>query len=116
MSKIKELLHKYLCADALVVCELSEKSSDFVWLENQGYYNRKTGKETDKGKAYNKKHDELMLMHFGRIKDRSLDDKNLSELRNELNIHIGKNPDIDIYKGLTETEAFAYRYVVHNKW
>lgn len=116
MSKIKELLHKYLCEDALVVCELSEKSSDFVWLEKQGYYNRKTGKETYKGEAYTKKHDELMLLHFNKIKDRSLDDKNLSELRNEINKHIRKNPDIDIYKGLTETEAFAYRYVIHGRY
>ena len=116
MNKIKELLHKYLCEDALAVCELSEKSGDFVWLENQGYYNRQTGKETEKGKAYTKKHDELITFHFDRIKDNSLDEKNLNKLRNELNKYVSKNSDVDIYKGLTEAESFAYRYVVHGRW
>lgn len=116
MNKIKELLHAYLCEDAIVVCELSEKSGDFVWLEKMGYYDRKTGKETEKGKAYTKKHDALMLKHFERIKDNSLDDKNLSKLRNELNKYINKNPNVDIYKGLTEPEAFTYRYVNHGRW
>ena len=116
MNKIKELLRKYLCEDAIVVCELSEKSGDFVWLESQGYFDRETGKETEKGRAYTKKHDALMLKHFERIKDNSLDDKNLNKLRNELNKYISQNPQIDIYKGLTETEAFAYRYVNHGRW
>jgi hypothetical protein len=66
--------------------------------------------------VYSKKHDELMLLHFGRIKDDSLGDKNLNTLRNELNKHISKNPNVDIYKGLTETESFAFRYVVHGRW
>lgn len=116
MSKIKELLQKYLCEDAIAVCELSEKSGDFVWLEEQGFYDRKAGKETKKGKEYTKKHDTLMLKHFERIKDNSLDDKNLSKLRNELNKYTSENPHVDIYKGLTEAEAFAYRYVIHNRW
>lgn len=116
MNKIKELLHAYLSEDALIVCALSEKSGDFVWLEEQGYYNRETGKETKKGKEYTKKHDALMLKHFERVKDNSLDDKNLSKLRNELNKHINKAKTADVYKGLTETEAFAYRYVNHGRW
>lgn len=115
MNKIKELLHKYLSEDAIAVCELSEKSNDFVWLENQGYYNRKTGKETEKGKAYTKKHDDLMVFHFGKIKDNSLDVENLNKLRNELNKYTSKN-SVDIYEGLTESETFAYRYIVHGRW
>lgn len=116
MSEIKKLLHKYLCEDAIVVCELSEKSGDFVWLEEQGFYDRKKGEETAKGKAYTKKHDDLMLKHFARIKDNSLEDKNLSKLKNELSKYINENPDVEIYKDLTESEVFAYRYVNHGRW
>lgn len=116
MNKIKYLLHNFLCEDAIIVCELCEKSTDFVWLEEQGYYNRQTGKETEKGKAYTKRHNDLMAKHFEAIKDNSLDNKNLKNLRNEINKYIRENPDIDIYKGLTETECFAYRYVNHGRW
>ena len=35
MSEIKKLLHRYLCEDAIKVCELAEKADDFVWLEKQ---------------------------------------------------------------------------------
>lgn len=116
MNKIKELLHKYLCDDAIKVCELSEKAGDFVWLEKQGYYVRKTGEETQKGKAYTKKHSEMMEYHFGRIKDNSLDDDNLNKLRKELMAYIKKNPDLDLYKGLTESESFAFRNVYYGGW
>lgn len=35
MSEIKKLLHRYLCEDAIKVCELAEKADDFVWCKCQ---------------------------------------------------------------------------------
>ena len=74
MSEIKKLLHRYLCEDAIKVCELAEKADDFVWLEKQGYYVRKTGEKTQKGKAYMKKHNEMMC---------KCQHKNVKKFRNE---------------------------------
>ena len=116
MNQVKNILHKYLCPDALVVCELNEKAGDFVWLEKKGYYNRKTGEETKAGKIYTKQHDKMLTEHFEKIKDKSLEAKNMSELRKEIQKHIKNNPEADIYKDLTETEAFALRYVNHGHW
>lgn len=116
MSEIKKLLHRYLCKDAIIVCELSEKSNDFLWLEKRGYYDRKKGVETPQGKKYTNKHNILMAKHFNKIKDRSLGYENLKNLKNELNKYIRKNPDIDIYKDLTESEIFAYKYINHGQW
>ena len=116
MNQIKNILHKYLCSDAIVVCELSEKAGDFVWLEENGYFVRKTGEETAKGKAYTKKHDKMLTEHFEKINDDSLSTDNLNKLRQELSRYIKKNPDIDIYEGLTESESFAFRYVYHGRW
>lgn len=116
MNQIKNILHKYLCSDAISVCELSEKAGDFVWLEGNGYYVRETGEETKEGKAYTKKHDKMLTEHFERISDDSLSTDNLCKLRQEIRNYIKKNPDIDIYKGLTESETFALRYVYHGRW
>lgn len=116
MDKIKEILHKYLCEDAIIICELSEKSDDFVWLEDKGYYSRKTGKETEKGKAYTKTHNALIEKHSRRIKDNSLNPENLMRLKKALREHIEKHPDYNIYKGLTESESFAFRHIYHDKW
>ena len=116
MNPFKKLLNNYLCHDALVVCELSEKAGDFVWLEDQGYYDRKTGEETTKGKAYTKNHNKLLEQHFEKIRDNSLDTDNLCKLREAIKNCIKKNPDMDIYDGMTETEAFAFRYVYHGRW
>ena len=116
MNKIKEILHKYLCEDAIIICELCEKADDFVWLEENGYYVRKTGKETEKGKAYTKKHNELIEKHSRRIRDNSFDPENLSKLNKELREYIKKHPDYNIYKGLTESESFAFRHVYYDNW
>ena len=116
MSEIKKLLHRYLCEDAIKVWELAEKADDFVWLEKQGYYVRKTGEKTQKGKAYMKKHNEMMEYHFGKISDGSLDDDNLNILRKALGEYIKKNPEIDVFKELTEAETFAFRNVFYNHW
>lgn len=116
MNQITNILHKYLCPDALVVCELSEKAGDFIWLEKKGYYNRKTGEETKAGQAYTKQHDKLLTKHFEKVKDKSLETRNLTELRREIQKYIKNNPKIDIYRDLTETEAFALRYVNHGHW
>ena len=116
MNQIKNILRKYLCSDAIVVCELSEKAGDFVWLEENGYFVRATGEETAKGKEYTKKHDKMLTEHFEKITDDSLSTGNLNKLRTELIRYINKNPDIDIYEGLTESESFAFRYVYHEHW
>ena len=116
MNQIKNILHKYLCSDAITVCELSEKAGDFVWLEKNGYYVRSTGEETAKGKAYTLQHDKMLTEHFGKIHDDSLSPDNLNKLRQELNRYINNNPDIDIYEGLTESESFAFRYVYYGRW
>jgi tRNA-dihydrouridine synthase len=116
MNQIKNILHKYLSPDAVAVCELSAKAGDFVWLEKMGYYNRKTGEETKEGLAYAKQHDKLMMKHFEKIKDNSLETSNLNELKQEVQKYIKNNPKTDIYKGLTETEAFALQYVNHGQW
>lgn len=116
MNQIKNILHKYLCQDAVVVCELGAKAGDFVWLEKMGYYNRKTGEETKAGRVYAEQHDKLMMEHFEKIKDNSLETSNLNELKKEVQKYIKNNPKTDIYKGLTETEAFALQYVDHGQW
>lgn len=116
MNKIKQILHKYLCEDAIKVCELSAKADDFVWLENNGYYIRKTGKVTEKGKTYANRHNQLIHKHMERIKDNSFDPGNFSRLERELREYVKKHPDTDIYKGLTESEAFAFREVYYDKW
>ena len=116
MNQIKNILHKHLCRDAVVVCELSEKAGDFVWLEKNGYYNRTTGEETKAGREYAKKHEKLIDEHFGRITDNSLDANNLHKLKQEIQCYINNNPKADIYKGLTEPECFALRYVYYGKW
>lgn len=116
MSQIKNILHKHLCPDAIVVCELSEKAGDFVWLEKKGYYNRKTGEETKSGREYTKKHEKLIDEHFGKIKDNSLNANNLNKLKQEIQSYINNNPKVDIYKNLTEAECFALRYVYYGKW
>lgn len=116
MNQIKNILHRYLCTDAIAVCELSEKACDPVWLEENGYFVRKTGEETAKGKAYSKKHNEMLTERFEKIKDDSLSADNLNKLRQELVRYIKKNPDINIYKGLTESESFALRHVYHEHW
>ena len=116
MNQIKNILHKYLCPDAIAVCELSEKAGDFVWLEKMGYYNRKTGKETKAGKVYTQKHDKMITAHFEKIKDNSLDTNNLNRVKHEIKNYIKTNPETDIYKGLTEGEEYALRYVYHEHW
>lgn len=116
MNQIKNILHKYLCPDAIAVCELSEKAGDFVWLEKNGYYNRKTGEETKAGKAYTQKHDKLIMVHFEKIKDNSLDTNNLCKAKHEMAKYIKRNPKADIYKGMTEAEEYAFRYVYHGHW
>lgn len=116
MNQIKNILHKYLCSDAITVCELSEKAGDFVWLEENGYFVRSTGEETAKGKLYAKKCDKILTEKFGKIKDDSLTTLNLSNLRRELSRYINENPNIDVYEGLTESEMFAFRYVYPGRW
>ena len=116
MNQIKNILHKYLCSAAITVCELSEKAGDFVWLEENGYFVRSTGEETAKGKAYTKEHDKMLTTHFEKIHDDSLSPNNLNKLRQELSNYINKNPNIDIYEGLTESESFAFRYVYNGHW
>lgn len=111
MNPIKALLNKYLCKDAIFICELSEKAGDLVWLEEQGYYDRKTGEETAKGKAYTKKHNKLLEQHFEKIRDNSLDNNNLCKLREAMINYVNSNPDVDIYEGMSEAEIFAFRYV-----
>ena len=60
----------------------------------------------------------LMMMeyHFGKISDGSLDDDNLNILRKALGEYIKKNPEIDVFKELTEAETFAFRNVFYNHW
>ena len=116
MNQIKNILHKHLCPDAIAVCELSEKVCDSVWLEEKGYFVRSTGEETEKGKAYTKKHGKMLEEHFEKVNDGSLGADNLRKLWQELNRYIKKNPDINIYEGLTEAETFAFRYVYDEHW
>jgi hypothetical protein len=116
MNQIKNILYKYLCRDAVAVCEISEKAGDFVWLEKNGYYNRRTGEETKAGREYAKKHEKLVGEYFEKIKDNSLDVNNLQKLKQEIQHYIKNNPKADIYEGLTESECFALRYVYYEKW
>ena len=112
MNEIKKILHEYLCDDAIILCELTEKAGDFVWLEEQGYYKRQTGEKTNKWAVFVKNHNKLFEKHDTKLAEKSFEHNNMKQLEKALRNYIKKNPDVNIYKGLTESEIFALRNIL----
>lgn len=113
MSEIKRLLHKYLSEDAIIVLALEEKADDVGYQVKQGFIDPKTGRITKKGKVDVEKHNHLHEKHFKKDAEKTYNQTNLQNLRDLLRKYLWENPEINPYKGLTESEQFAFRHVFY---
>lgn len=111
MNYVKEILYKYLTPDLISLVALEEKQDDTRWMIEKGYktdfvVNFKGmhvgGELTKKGEQFLDECDKKFRKLFPKVEN--LPPKNETKAKEQLLKFMEKNPNINIYHGLTDDE------------